>query len=147
MLPRRFYLYNEIVVLRLYGGYSSEPRPIFSLPLLTEDDHTRLVISEDGYRPPGWMTELLARPRIEPNLFVGLSIYSALHRMLLRWLFDRRPAPKDSLAILVPPADPSEAEIWASSSGNTEIGQVKAIAEDPLQLASLLEAYEPAEAS
>src|SRR6185369_16184986 len=101
VLPKRFDFDNEIVVLRLYGGYSAEARPIFSPPVLTEDDHIHGLLRSEGPKPP-WMEELLSRPRLQPSLFVGLSILAMRHRILLRWLYDQRPAPKDSLAILPP---------------------------------------------
>jgi hypothetical protein len=147
VMPRRFDLESEIVVLRLYGGYSAEPRPIFSQPLLTEDDHIHGLLGAEGLRPPLWMEELLARPRIQPGLFVALSILDWRHRMLLRWLYDQRPAPKDSLAILGPSADPSEAEIWDSGGGLPGTGRIAAITEDPAQLAAMLEAAAPGDAS
>jgi hypothetical protein len=147
VMPKRFDLENEIVVLRLYGGYSAEPRPIFSQPLLTEDDHIHGLLGAEGLRPPLWMEELLARPRIQPGLFVALSILDWRHRMLLRWLYDQRPAPKDSLAILGPGADPSEAEIWDSGGGLPGTGRIAAITEDSAQLAAMLEAAAPGDAS
>lgn len=141
MMPRRFDFDNEIVVLRLYGGYSAEPRPIFSQPLLTEDDHLDGLPGADEGRPPAWMEELLSRPRIQPGLFIGLSVLEWRHRRLLRWLYDLRPAPKDSLAILTPGADPSEAEIWDSGGGLPGTGRIAPIIEDPAQLAPRLEAF------
>ncbi|AUX48211.1 uncharacterized protein SOCE26_097420 [Sorangium cellulosum] len=98
LMPKRFDLENEIIVLRLYGGYSAEARSIFSPPIVTDDDHIHGLLGAEGLRPPSWMEELLARPRIQPGLFLGLSILDWRHRMLLRWLYDQRPAPKDSLA-------------------------------------------------
>lgn len=146
-LPKRFDLDNEIVVLRLYGGYSAEPRPIFSHPLLTEDDHINGLLGAEGLRPPSWMEELLARPRNSPGLFVGLSVLEWRHRMLLRWLYDQRPAPKDSLAILAPTADASEPEIWDSGGGLPGTGRIASLCEDPGQLAALLQAVAPGEAA
>jgi hypothetical protein len=146
-LPKRFDLDKEIVVLRLYGGYSAEPRPIFSHPLLTEDDHIHGLLGAEGFRPPSWMEELLAKPRILPGLFVGLSVLEWRHRMLLRWLYDQRPAPKDSLAILAPTVDTSEPEIWDSGGGLPGTGRIASISEDPAQLAGLLEAGVPGEAA
>lgn len=144
-LPKRFDLDNDIVVLRLYGGYSPEPRPIFSHPLLTEDDHINGLLGAEGFRPPSWMEELLAKPRILPGLFLGLSVLEWRHRMLLRWLYDQRPAPKDSLAILAPTVDASEPEIWDSGGGLPGTGRIASISEDPAELAALLEGILPAE--
>jgi hypothetical protein len=142
MIPKRFDVESEIIILRPYGGYSAEPRPIFSQPLLTEDDHVDGLIGAEGLRPPSWMEELLARPRIQPGLFVGISAFDMRHRMLLRWLYDRRPAPKDSLAILPLEVDPCEPDIWDSGGGLPGTGRIASIREDPAQLAPLLEAFE-----
>ncbi|AUX31390.1 MULTISPECIES: CHAT domain-containing protein [Sorangium] len=138
LLPRRFDLENEIIVLRLYGGYSAEARPIFSPPILTDDDHIHGLLGAEGLRPPSWMAELLARPRIQPGLFLGLSILDWRHRMLLRWLYDQSPAPKDSLALLTPDAEPAEVEIWDGGGGLPGAARITAITEDPTQLAPLL---------
>lgn len=138
VLPKRFDLDNDIVILRLYGGYSAEARPIFSQPLLTEDDYIHGLLGAEGLRPPGWMEEFLARPRMEPALFVGLSILDWRHRMLLWWLYDQRPAPKDSIALLSPGVDPSESEIWDSGGGLPGTGRIAPIVEEPDQLAQAL---------
>jgi hypothetical protein len=143
LLPKRFDTDTDIAVLRLYGGYSVETRPIFSQPMLTEDDHIYGLLGAEGPRPPGWMEELLARTRIQPGLFVGLSILDWRHRMLLHWLYDHRPAPKDSLAILSPTADSSEAEIWDSGGGLPGTSRIAPIIEDGASLASLLDDFTP----
>jgi hypothetical protein len=145
-MPKRFELEQEIVVLRLYGGYSPEMVPIFSAPLITEDDHIQGLLGHEGFRPPGWMEELLARPRIQPGLFLGTSVLQQRHRFLLRWLYDQRQAPKDSLAILTQAMDHREAEIWDSGGGLPGRGRIAPITEDPEQLALLLDAFGPEEA-
>jgi hypothetical protein len=142
-LPRRFDLDREIVVIRLYGGYSAEARPIFSPPVLTEDDHLLGAVGVEGNPPPAWMQELLARPRIKPCLLVGLSVLDWRHRLLLQWLYDRRPAPQGSLALLPPSAAPDEAGIWDSGGGLPGTGRIDAIQEDLAQLAPALDAYTP----
>jgi hypothetical protein len=93
------------------------------------------------------MEELLSRPRIQPGLFTALSVLDFRHRMLLRWLYDQRPAPKDSLAILSPGVDAGEAEIWDSGGGLPGTGRIAAITEDPEQLAALLDAIDVGGAS
>jgi CHAT domain len=143
LMPKRFDVDNEIIVLRMYGGYSAEARSIFSPPLLTEDDYIHGLLGAEGLRPPSWLEELLARPRIQPGLFIGLSVLDWPHRILLRWLYDQRPAPKDSLAILAPGVDPREPEIWDSGGGLPGTGRIASIVEDPGQLAPILDAYEP----
>ena len=145
-MPKQFDLENDIVVLRLYGGYSPEVIPIFSQPLLTEDDHIRGFLGVDGRRPPTWMQELLAGPRMKPSLFLGLSTLEWRHRMLLQWLFDQRQAPKDSLALLAPNVDPLEPELWDGGGGLPGKGRIAPITEDPAQLASMLDAFGPDEA-
>jgi hypothetical protein len=142
VMPKRFDVDGDIVILRPYGGYSAELRPIFSQPVLTEDDQFDGFVGAEGLRPPSWMEELLARPRIQPSLFLGMSSLDARHRLLLRWLYDRRPAPKDSLAILPPQADPHEDEIWESGGGLPGGGRIVAITEDAQQLAPQLDAFE-----
>lgn len=139
-LPKRFDIENDIVVLRLYGGYSAEMRPILSQPVLTEDDHFQGFFGAG--EQPAWLEELLSRPRIQPGLFVGLSVFDWRHRMILRWLYDQSPAPQGSLAILTPKMNASEPEILDSGAGLAGAGRVAAIVEDPRQLASLLEAFE-----
>ena len=147
LMPRRFDTENEIVVLRLYGGYSPEARSIFSSPVLTEDDHIHGLLGAEGLRPPSWLEELLARPRIQPGLFVGLSILDWRHRMLLRWLYDQRPAPNGSLAVLALNADPSEPEIWDTGGGLPGTSRIAAIREDQDHLALLLDDVEPGKAT
>ncbi|WP_437901455.1 CHAT domain-containing protein [Sorangium sp. So ce124] len=147
VMPKRFDLDSEIVVLRLYGGYSAEPRPIFSPPLLTEDDHIHGPLGADGARPPLWMEELLARPRVQPGLFVALSSLDFRHRMLLRWLYDQRPAPPDSLAVLAPGVEGSEIEIWGNGGGLPGTGHIAATTGDLVELAEQLDAFALEDAS
>jgi hypothetical protein len=132
VLPKRFDVDKDIIVLRMYGGYSPEARPIFSQPVLTEDDHIHGLLGE---RPPQWLEELLAWPRTQPGLFLGLSVLDWRNRLLLRWLYDQRPAPKDSLAILSLNIDPSEPEIWDTGGGLPGTSRIAAIVEDPRELA------------
>jgi hypothetical protein len=143
LVPKRFDLESEIVILRLYGGYSAEPRPIFSQPVITEDDHIGGLPGSEGAELPAWLEELLPKPRTQSGLFVGLSVLDFRHRMLLRWLYDQRPAPRDSLAILTPASDGGEAEIWESGGGLPGTGRIAAITEDPAQLAPLLDGLDP----
>ena len=137
-MPNRFDFASDIVVIRLYGGYSPETHPILSPPLLTEDDHVQGFLEADN-RPPPWMEELLARPRMLPGLFVGLSILEIRHRMMLRWLYDNRRAPKDTLAILTPANSPREPELWGGGDVLPGNGRITAIVEDQAQLAAMLD--------
>lgn len=135
VMPKRFDTDRDIVILRMHGGYSPEARPIFSQPVLTEDDHIHGWLGE---RPPQWLEELLASPRTQPGLFLGLSVLDWRNRLLLRWLYDQRPAPKDSLAILSPSIDPSEPEIWDTGGGLPGTSRIAAIVEDANELAQEL---------
>ncbi|WP_437721675.1 CHAT domain-containing protein [Sorangium sp. So ce861] len=146
VLPKRFELDRDVVILRLYGGYSAGPRPILSHPVLTEDDHIHGFLGALGLDPPVWMEELLSRPRVQSGLFVGLSALDFRHRMLLRWLYDQRQAPSDSLALLASDADPSEPEIWESGCGLPGGGRIASVIEDP-ELVPQLEAFTPEEGS
>jgi hypothetical protein len=114
--------------------------------VLTEDDHIHGLLGAIGLDPPLWMEELLSRPRVQPGLFVGLSALDFRHRMLLRWLYDQRQPPSDSLAILAPGADPSEPEIWEAGCGLPGGGRIASVIEEP-ELVPELEALTPEERS
>jgi hypothetical protein len=131
-MPGRLDFDNDILVLRIYGGYSPEARPIFSQPLLTEDDHLFSL------KNLGWIEELLSQPRTRPGLLAGLTVRKWRHRMLLRWLYDERPPPKDSLAIVSPGTDPAEAGIWDSGGWLDGAGHVSVVTEDLGTLAPLV---------
>jgi hypothetical protein len=131
-MPSRIDFNKDILVLRIYGGYSAEARPIFSQPLLTEDDHLFSL------RTFGWLEEMLSQPRTRPGLFAGLSLRKWRHRMLLRWLYDERPPPKDSLAIVSPVADPNEPALWDSGGWLEGAGRIAVITEELAQVAALL---------
>src|SRR4029077_13765265 len=105
----------------------------------TEDDPSHGMLGSGGARAPAWMEELLARPRIQPGLFVGLSVNDFRHRMLLTWLYDRHPAPEATPALLAQPADPRETGIWDAGGGLPGTGRIAAITEDPGELAPLLD--------
>ncbi|WP_437568548.1 CHAT domain-containing protein [Sorangium sp. So ce542] len=129
-LPKRFDLDRELVILRLYGGYAAGS-PVFSHPVLTEDDHIHGLLGAIGFDPPVWMEELLSRPRVQPGLFVGLSALDFRHRMLLRWLYDQRQPPSDSVAILTPDVDASEPKIWERGCGLPGGGRIASVIEHP----------------
>ena len=67
--------------------------------------------------------------------------------MLLRWLYDQRPAPNGSLAVLALNADPSEPEIWDTGGGLPGTSRIAAIREDQDHLALLLDDVEPGKAT
>ncbi|WP_234023035.1 CHAT domain-containing protein [Sorangium cellulosum] len=146
-LPQRFDLSAEIVVLRIYGGYSPEPMPILTSPLLTEDDHIRGLVSVEPSRTPEWANKLVGELRMRPGLFLDLSVLEWRHRMLLRWLYGNAPAPTDSLALLDPQADPIEQEIWTSGGGLPGTGRIAALREERGDLAAQIEALSSEEAA
>ncbi len=138
VLPKQFNVDEDIIVLRMYGGYSPEARPIFSQPVVTEDDHIHGML---GDRPPQWLDELLATTRMQPGLCLGLSVLDWRNRLLLRWLYDERPPPKDSLVILPANADAAEPEIWLNGGGLPGTARIAAVLEDPARLAAQIQAY------
>jgi hypothetical protein len=108
-LPR-LKLDEVFVVLRLYGGYSPEQQPMLLSPQLTEDDHIQGLFELRYIIPPEWENMIMGWLRTRPVLCVGVSALDWRHRMLLRWLFDQRPPPVGSLAVLA--AGQMEDEIW-----------------------------------
>lgn len=100
----------DFVVLRLYGGYSPESAPILMSPQLTEDDHIQGLFDLRDIIPPAWENTLMGWVRTRPVLCLGVSALDWRHRMLLRHLFDQRPPPSGSLALLG--VDQGEDEIW-----------------------------------
>lgn len=137
-LPKGFDFDKDIIILRIYGGYLPEPRPIFTSALVTEDDHIHGFVGISGARPPAWADELLGRLRLRPALFWGLSVLEWRHRMLLRWLYDGRPAPKESLALLDGAVEQTEIEIWDAGGGLPGTGRIAPLREDLGHLATLL---------
>ncbi|WP_437716493.1 CHAT domain-containing protein [Sorangium sp. So ce448] len=146
-LPNRFDRESDLVVLRLYGGYLPEPRPVFTSAMLTEDQHIHGLIGVEGFRPPEWADGLMGWLRNQPGLFVGLSVLEWRHRMLLRWLYDQRPAPKGSLSLLNTRVDPAEQEIWESGGGLPGTGRIAALREEPDELSAALAAVALPEAT
>lgn len=108
-LPR-LKLEEAFVVMRLYGGYSPESVPILMSPQLTEDDHIQGLFELRYIVPPEWENMIMGWIRTRPVLCVGVSALDWRHRMLMRWLFDQRPPPQGSLAVLA--EQQHEDEIW-----------------------------------
>lgn len=79
-------------------------------PQLTEDDHIQGLFELRYIIPPEWENMIMGWLRTRPVLCVGVSALDWRHRMLLRWLFDQRPPPVGSLALLA--EDQAEDEIW-----------------------------------
>ena len=135
-LPR-IKLEDAFVVLRLYGGYSPESQPMLLSPQLTEDDHIQGLFELRYVVPPEWENMLMGWLRTRPALCVGMSALDWRHRMLLRWLFDQRPPPVGSLAILA--ASQSEDEIWEKrGAGLPGTGHFAVVREDSAALVTAL---------
>ena len=114
------------VVLRLYGGYSPETVPMLMSPQLTEDDHIQGLFELRYIVPPEWENMIMGWLRTRPVLCLGVSALDWRHRMLLRWLFDQRPPPQGSLAILSEAQ--AETEIWEKrGAGLPGVGHFKVV--------------------
>jgi hypothetical protein len=142
-VPRQIDFNSDIIILRLYGGYLPERRRIFTSAMVTEDDHLHGLIGMEGLRQPAWSTELMAWLRNHPALFAGLSVLEWQHRMLLHWLYDRHPAPRDSVVVLDPAVDPVEQDIWQRGGGLPGQTRIAAICQDADELADSLDAFDP----
>jgi CHAT domain-containing protein len=142
-VPGQLDLDADIVILRLYGGYPPARQPIFTGAMITEDDHIHGLIGMDGLRPPAWSDKLMAWLRMHPTLFTGLSVLEWQHRMLLHWLYDRHPAPSNSVVALDPAADPAEQEIWQRGGGLPGQSRIAALCQDADALANALDAFTP----
>lgn len=140
-VPGQLDLDADIVILRLYGGYPPERQPIFTSAMITEDDHIHGLIGMEGLRPPAWSTELMAWLRMRPALFANLSVLQWQHRMLLHWLYDRHPAPGNSVAVLDPAADRVEQEIWQRGGGLPGQSRIAALCQGADALADALDAF------
>jgi hypothetical protein len=136
-LPRRFDLASEIVVLRPYGGYTPG-RPIFASPVLTDDRHYDTL--SEARSPPEWTHDLLVAIRSRPALFGGISVERIWHRRLLGWLFDARPVPADSLAVLDTAAAQAEQASWDAGFGLPGSGRIGLLGQDLEALARQLAA-------
>lgn len=137
-LPTPSNIEQDFIILRVYGGNTAEPNPAFTTPILTDDDHIQGLLGSQGLEPPAWMEELLGRPRIQPGLFSGLSSLDWRHRMLLRFLYDNRPAPSGSVALVLTSAEKAEMDIWERGAGLPGRSRISAIQEMPDDLAAAL---------
>jgi hypothetical protein len=138
-MPKAWSIDQDFIILRMYGGNTAEPNPAFTLPILTDDDHVQGLLGSQGLEPPAWMEELLGRPRVQPGLFVGLSSLDWRHRMLLRFLYDSRPAPSGSVALVLPTVDKTEMDIWERGAGLPGRSRIAPIQEPPDELAAAME--------
>ncbi|WP_437625267.1 CHAT domain-containing protein [Sorangium sp. So ce1151] len=127
--PASVDLEREIVLLRLYRGYT--PEQIFTRPLLTEDDYLLGFRELESVLSRDLADEILSTLNSRPALIAGMSLTTWHHRMLLHRLFGRRPVPRGSLAVIEP--DDTERELWekgVSLPGRAGVGVVAASGED-----------------
>lgn len=135
-------LRRDILVLRIYGGYSPEAQPILTTPQLTEDDHVRGLVALQGLFPPAWDAHFMGWLRMHPFLGVGLSIHEWRHRMLLTWLLDQRPPSRVSVVVARPGRN--EAPIWDQGAGGLfGRGALRAFELDLDALGALCEEADP----
>jgi len=108
-LPR-LRLEEDMVIVRVFGGYSPEEAPILTRPRITEDDHIQGLFELRYIVPPEWENAIMGWIRTRAVLCVGMSALDWRHRTLLRWCFDQRPPPPGSVAVLA--EEQAEDEIW-----------------------------------
>lgn len=120
-------LQESYVLLRLYGG--SSPEELMIRPQLTEDDYIQGNEELRYIIPPEWNSQVMAWQRTQPALCVGLSALDWRHRMLLRWLYDQRPPPNGSVALLAESQD--ERALWATRGAGLPGGNSIAVVQQP----------------
>ncbi|MCP3139982.1 CHAT domain-containing protein [Pyxidicoccus xibeiensis] len=111
-LPTSLDLRRDVLLLRLYRGYL--PRQRFEQPFLTEDDYLLGVRELESMLSHELSDALLAILRARPVLLLGMSMLTWHHRMMLYRLFEERPLPRGSLALLEP--GESERELWVAGA-------------------------------
>ena len=129
---------DTFVILRVYGGTSPEARPVLVSPRLTEDDYIEGHAELRYIIPPEWDNQIMGWLRTRPALCVGLSALDWRHRMLLRWLYDQRPPPTGSVAVLA--EGQRERELWEKRGGGLPGGSPVAVVQEPA--AALVRALE-----
>lgn len=107
----RLDLERDMLVLRLYRGYQAGGE--LMQPLIAEDDY----LGSPGLREVlGDMADRsLATLWGRPALFVGLSVLAWPHRRVLQQIFEGRPLPRGSTALLE--RGTGEAELWMRGRG------------------------------
>lgn len=137
-LSQPFNFKEDIVILRLCGGYSPDVGPAPTDALVTEDDYLYGFFGMDT-RQDTWANALMGHLRATPGLLIGLSALKWRHRMLLGWLYDHRAAPDKSLVLLEQSVKLAEADVWRKGAGLSK-GMTTLLA-DPQLLGENLEAF------
>ena len=95
--------------------------------------------------PREWEAPFMGWVRTRPMLCVGVSVFEWRHRMLLRWLLDRRPPSRVSVAVI--PPEWGEKDVWDRGAGGLfGNGAVRAVAMDFEALGDAIQALETEEA-
>ncbi len=103
---------QQLVVLRLFGGYAAKDREMYGNPVLTDDDQLFHLSAIENLP-----TQVQARISLRPLVLTGFSPRLWSHRDLLRRLTGDQPLKKGSLAVLGPEADESERRYWQYEEG------------------------------
>ncbi|NUP04473.1 MAG: CHAT domain-containing protein [Polyangiaceae bacterium] len=135
-LPESFDLAEQIVILRLYRGYT--PTDEFTPPLLTEDDYLHGLRELERTLPSALADEILGHLGYRPMFLLGLSLLNWHHRMLLHRLFGSRPLPRGSL-VTVDPTD-KERDLWEKGTSLPGKAPVQTVELATADLVALLEA-------
>lgn len=121
--PPSLDLTREIVVLRLYRGYT--PELDFTSPLLTEDNFLLDLRELESVLPPDLADGILKAIDTTPALLLGLSLHLWDHRQIFREVLRGKPIPNGSLAV-VEPASP-EVTLWREGAGLPRGSQVRVV--------------------
>ncbi len=117
---------RDFVILQLYGGYTPEATSTLFRPQITEDDHIERFAELRHMLPSVWRSRVLSCIRMRPIMCVGISALDWRHRTLLRWLFDRRPLPEHSVAVLTQQAEGPMWERYGAGIARSRIQTVQA---------------------
>ncbi|OJT18693.1 hypothetical protein BO221_38810 [Archangium sp. Cb G35] len=140
--PTSFDTKRDVVLVRLYRGYL--PGPVFSPPLLTEDDYLRNVRELESVLPQVLADQILSTLANQPALVLGMSLLSWDHRHLLQCLFNR--AIPDRSTVLLEPED-ATGSAWYEGRGLPRGRGIQTTQVAFPELTRLLEALRPGESS
>lgn len=110
--PERLDFDRQMVVLRLYGGYTAAQGELLGDPVLTDDDHLVNLSSIEGLP-----RQILAWLRNNPMNIVGYSPMAWAHREMLRRLLGGQPLVPGSFAVLEPGAGEARKRYWMAEDG------------------------------
>jgi hypothetical protein len=120
--PATLDLDRDVLILRPYRGYT--PEQVFTRPLLTEDDYQLGLRELWSALPIDLTNAVLGALSYRPALLLGLSMFTAHHRMLLHSLYGRG-LPRGSLGVVEP--EDAERKLWESGAALPGKGGIEAI--------------------